>query len=85
MILQTPVKKKPWSINAIVEQKKLANIYSEEKAWAEMLNAPHVPAVNKTIAQGGFKDFIRINEALHEKKIADIADQICNNKDVRII
>lgn len=85
MILQTPVKKNPGVLMPFVEQKKLANIYSEEKAWAEMLNAPHVPAVNKTIAQGGFKDFIRINEALHEKKIADIADQICNNKDVRII
>jgi len=50
-----------------------------------MLNAPHVPAVNKIIADGGFKDLIRINEALHEKKIADIADQICQNKDIRVI
>lgn len=85
VILQTPVKKHPGVLMPFVEQKRLASIYSEEKAWAEMLNAPHVPAVNKTIAQGGFRDFIRINEALHEKKIADIADQICSNKDIRVI
>lgn len=85
LILQTPVKKNPGVLMPFVEQKKLASIYSEEKAWAEMLNAPHVPAVNNTIARGGFKDFIRINEALHEKKVADIADQICNNKDIRVI
>ncbi len=85
IILQTPVKKNPGVLMPFVEQRKLANIYSEAKAWAEMLNAPHVPAVNKTIAEGGLNDFIRVNEALHEKKIADIADQICRNKDVRII
>lgn len=85
LILQTPMTKSPAAVMPFVEQKRLASIYSEEKAWAEMLNAPHVPAVNRTIAEGGFKDFIRINEALHEKKIADIADQICSNKDIRVI
>ena len=85
LILQTPMTKSPAAVMPFVEQKRLASIYSEEKAWAEMLNAPHVPAVNKIIADGGFKDLIRINEALHEKKIADIADQICQNKDIRVI
>ncbi|HNX29258.1 MAG TPA: nucleoside kinase [Syntrophomonadaceae bacterium] len=85
IVLQTPVKKSPGVLMPFVEQKKLASIYSEEKAWAEMLDAPHVPAVNKIISQGGFNDLIRINEALHEKKIADIADRICSNKDIRII
>lgn len=85
MVLQTPEKKTPGILMPFIEQKKLASIYSEAKAWAEMLNAPHVAAVNEIVAKGEINDFIRVNEALHEKKIASIADQICNNQDVRII
>ena len=85
IVLQTPEKKNPGVLMPFVEQKKLASIFSEAKAWAEMLNAPHVAAVNEIVSRGEINDFIRVNEALHEKKIASIADQICNNPDARII
>lgn len=85
IVLQTPEKKNPGILMPFVEQKKLSSIYSEAKAWAEMLKAPHVAAVNEIVSRGEINDFIRVNEALHEKKIASIADQICNNQDVRII
>ena len=42
--------------------------------------------LNRTIVEGKFGDLIRVNEALHEKKIAEIADQIHPRMDkVRVV
>ena len=79
MILQTPEAYKPDGIRPFADLPKLFNIYQEAKEWAMMLGTPHVAALNAIIRDGGLKELIMINEALHEKKIADIADQICSN------
>lgn len=85
MILRTPEKddinlQKPYH-----EQKKLAMIHQEAKDWAEMLHVPHLAALNEMITKGDADDIIRVNEALHEKKIAYIADTICANRSVRLV
>ncbi|WP_082736109.1 nucleoside kinase [Syntrophomonas wolfei] len=85
MILQTPELSAPNSLRPYVEQKKLASIFQEAKKWAEMLETPHVAALNDIIEQGDINDIIRVNEALHEKKIAFIADQICSDEDIRLV
>ena len=73
MILQTPELSAPNSLRPYVEQKKLASIFQEAKNWAEMLGTPHVAALNGIIEHEDINDIIRVNEALHEKKIAFIA------------
>ncbi len=85
MILQTPELSSPNSVRPYVEQKKLASIFQEAKNWADMLETPHVAALNDIIKHGDIIDIIRVNEALHEKKIAFIADQICHDNDIRLI
>lgn len=85
IILQTPETDDPLHIKPYVEQKKLAGIFREAKEWAEMLGTPHVAALNEIIANGDVNDIIRINEALHEKKVASIADQICKNPSLRLV
>ena len=60
-------------------------IHQEAKDWAEMLLTPHLAALNEIIARGDIDDIIRVNEALHEKKIAYIADTICNNPNIRVV
>lgn len=85
LILQTPEVATPDRVLPYVELPKLFNIYQEAKEWAAMLGTPHVAAFNDIIQRGGLKDLIMINEALHEKKIADIADQICSNPEIRLV
>ena len=85
MILQTPEAYKPDGIRPFADLPKLFNIYQEAKEWAMMLGTPHVAALNAIIRDGGLKELIMINEALHEKKIADIADQICSNPEIRLV
>ena len=48
-----------------------------------MLHVPHVAALNEMIVKGRIDDLIQVNEALHEKKIASIADMICRNPSIR--
>jgi len=85
IILQTPDKKNPDHIEKYLPQPKLARVFHEAKKWAEMLEAPHVAALNDIITSGRIGDLIRVNEALHEKKIAYIADQICADPNIRLV
>lgn len=85
LILQTPEVETPGEIYPWVELPKLFTIYAEAKDWAEMMDIRTVAALNDVIKNGEIADLIRINEALHEKKIAWIADQICNNPRIRVV
>ncbi|QGT99714.1 Uridine kinase, type 2 [Candidatus Syntrophocurvum alkaliphilum] len=85
LILQTPEKDDPTTIKDYIEQPKLANIFNESKSWAKMLNTPHVAALNDIIENSDIGDIIRVNEALHEKKIASFADMICNDSNIRLV
>ena len=84
-ILQTPEIDAPGSLKPYVKQEKLAGIFREAKEWADMLETPHVAALNEQIEKNNIDDIIRINEALHEKKIALIADAICHDRNKRLI
>lgn len=85
MILRTPEINDINLVKPYHEQKKLAIIHQEAKDWAEMLMVPHLAALNEMIIKGKIDDLIRVNEALHEKKIAYIADTICNNPSIRLV
>ncbi|MGE5391050.1 MAG: nucleoside kinase [Deltaproteobacteria bacterium] len=85
LVLQTPDKTEPEIIKAYHEPNKLVQIYKEARGWAEMLEIPHVAALNDMIEFGDINDMIRINEALHEKKIASIADMICSDPRIRLV
>ncbi|MDD2620772.1 MAG: nucleoside kinase [Syntrophomonadaceae bacterium] len=85
LVLQSPEAKAPGELHPYVEQRKLAAVFQEAKDWVEMLDTPHVAALNDIIIKGNIGDLIRVNEALHEKKIASIADQICNNTKTRLV
>lgn len=85
IILQTPEMDAPDRIKPYLEQKKLAAIFKESKRWAEMLETPHAAALNRLIEENRVAEIIRINEALHEKKVALIAEDICRSKETRLV
>jgi uridine kinase len=58
------------------EQPKLANIFSEYSKLGEILGVNSVIDLNRIISNNEYNELIRIVEAFHEKKIAQIADQI---------
>lgn len=67
-------------------QPKLANIYKEAENWAKVMEIDKVTTLNKIIQDKKYGEVIRIVEALHEKKLSQIADMIKNkNKKVVLI
>ncbi|NLM09789.1 MAG: nucleoside kinase [Clostridiaceae bacterium] len=61
--------------------KKLFQIFSEYRQWINILGVDNVGKLNDIVEAGKVDEFIRISEAIHEKKIARIADMIAERKD----
>ncbi|TCO73826.1 nucleoside kinase [Marinisporobacter balticus] len=80
IIIQYPEKDNPNEIPVFEEQKKLASIFREAEKWGRILEVGYVASLNKIIAKKEHPEIIRIAEALHEKKIAQIADMISEKK-----
>jgi len=59
-----------------LRQDKLFSIYQEHKDWAEILQVSTIAELNGFTMNGKAGDIIKISEALHEKKVAEIANQI---------
>lgn len=63
----------------------LAETFKEYNRWGRILGINTVGRLNEIIAANEIHDFVNVNEALHEKKIAAIADQIASNPRVKWI
>ena len=75
-ILRLPNKKQPKVIQPFHPQKKLFDVQQEAEKFGHKLGVFDVGTLNDTIAQGRMNDLILMQEALQEKKIGDIAEQI---------
>lgn len=84
-LLRFPNETNPSRIPEFVEQKKLSRIFYETEKWGDILDVGNVGSLNDKVASGEIVDIIRVNEALHEKKIANIADMIYDRKNVKIV
>lgn len=66
--------------------KKIFDIFQEHKNWVNILGTPYVSDLNKVVKMNRQNELIQISEALHEKKYAEIADEIYRKKDeVKIV
>ncbi len=79
LLLRFPLSSAPKEIPAYKDQKKLYGAFKEQSRWDELLRVDFVPELNEKIESGAYKDLIMTSEALHEKKIAEIADQIVSS------
>lgn len=86
LLLRIPNQENFSEIQPYSKLNKLFGVFQQHKDWAELLNVPNVANLNEfTInSQGG--DIIKISEALHEKKVAEIANTITERRDkVKIV
>jgi uridine kinase len=60
----------------------LFSIYQEYKSWGKILNMNCVGHLNRLIMEGNVREFVQVAEALHDKKIANIADKICERRNI---
>ncbi len=65
---------------------KISKVFMEQLDWCNLMEVKCIADLNDIIAKGGFDELVRVNEALHEKKIANIADEITAKSDkVKIV
>ncbi|NFQ69371.1 nucleoside kinase [Clostridium sporogenes] len=84
-ILRYPRNKDPFNIPEFVEYKKLSKIFRETERWGKILGVGDLGALNDKVVNGEIKDIIRVSEALHEKKIAKIADMIYDKENIKMV
>ncbi|EGO65915.1 nucleoside kinase [Acetonema longum] len=85
LLLRFPRTENPTVLPTYVEQPKLAAIFQEAERWGAILGCGYVGTLNECIQKETVYDIIRVAEALHEKKIAQIADAIVQQGSVRVI
>lgn len=86
MLLRIPKRRKPEEVEDIEIQSKMFEIFQEYKDWVDILGVGSVAAINEQVQNGNSSELIKISEALHEKKVAQIADKIhCLKDNVRVV
>jgi uridine kinase len=86
MLLQVPKSENFGELHEVLNLKKLFEIYQEHKDWAQILNVATISNLNDFTLnrEGGY--IIKISEALHEKKIAEIANMISSrSNEIRMV
>lgn len=80
-LLRSPALTKPYEIIHTPYQFKLSDVFKEYSYWCSILGVKGVGALNYAITKGSARELIQISEALHERKYADIADEIFKRRD----
>ena len=74
--LQYPMDGDPGKVLPMKRQSKLATALKEHSDWCSIMGVRGVGMLNSKVRDGSIVDLINLSEALHERKYADIADQI---------
>lgn len=79
LILRFPEKSNPHVLPEFIEQRKLFDIFREFERWGRIMEINNVADMDNIIKDGKLNELMLISEALHEKKISQIADMIANS------
>ena len=85
MLLRIPSLKDPDKLGEMTKQDKMFDIFKEHHRWQDILGIRTVGDFNQAIEAGHATDIINISEALQEKKIANIAEDIANRQGVKLV
>lgn len=80
VLLRFPTQASPGSVPPYREEEALYRAFKESQDWCDLMDIGYVSDLNRMVEDGSYRDVILISEALHEKKIAEIADLITRKK-----
>jgi uridine kinase len=80
-LLRVPMVDSPEELEPVVRQEKLFGIFREHKEWAGILRIEDIAGLNNLTNGRTIGDVIKVSEALHEKKIIEIANHIYEYRD----
>ena len=85
LLLRIPSQQDPSKLGAFMRQDKMFEIFKEHHRWQDILGMRTVGDLNRAIQEGHTNTLIQISEALQEKKIAQIADEIAHRPGIKMV
>ena len=85
VLLRLPSRENPNELGELVMQDKMFGIFKEHHRWQSILGLRTVGDINEVIEKGYSSLLIQISEALQEKKISQIADDIARRRGIRMV
>jgi uridine kinase len=85
LLLRIPSREHPDELGEMTHQDKMFGIFKEHHRWQDILGLRTIGDLNEAISLGLSSKLIQISEALQEKKIGQIADEIARRSGVRIV
>lgn len=84
-LLLLPDMKQPNLMTGFIQREKLFATFQESNLWGKRMGIETVGDLNEAITKGEFNDIVLIQEALQEKKIAEIAEEIYKKDNVKFV
>lgn len=84
-LLRLPSRQNPAKLGALIRQDKMFDIFKEQHRWNRILGVSTVGDFNEAVRSGQTTGLINVSEALQEKKIASIAEQIAHRQGTRVV
>ena len=85
LLLRIPDLKDPGVLPQMTRQDKMFEIFREHHRWQEIMGLRTVGDFNEMVHKGQATNLINVSEALQEKKLTEIADEIASRKDVKLV
>lgn len=85
LLLRIPSLKNPKVLPEMTHQDKMFGIFKEHHQWQDIIGVRTVGDFNELVDHGAATDVINVSEALQEKKISEIADEIASRKGVKLV
>ena len=85
VLLRIPSLQDPGKLGEMVPQDKMFEVFKEHQRWQSILGITTVGDFNEAVKQGHTTDLINVSEALQEKRISQIADQIAERRGTRVV
>ena len=80
VLLRFPQLSSPDKIPEYVDEKMLYRTFGEQNRWGKLMGITYVSDLNRKIQEGKFGELIQLSEALHERRVVEIADMITKQK-----
>lgn len=84
-LLRLPSRQNPAELGTLIRQDKMFDIFKEQHRWNRILGVSTVGDFNEAVRSGQTTGLINVSEALQEKKIASIAEQIAHRQSTRVV
>ena len=85
LLLRLPSREHPDELGEMTHQDKMFSIFKEHHQWQGILGLRTIGDLNEVITKGYSSMLIQVSEALQEKKIAKIADEIAQRKGIKLV